>query len=255
MRSERQIIPEALRTIPRQTGNCDVVREAGDNSTPRLWLLSLPPDHPAGALLSTSWTVPAPQALPSAGSWSNDLGARSSSPLRAPSRDAGSAEASTATSPQAGSKRSSASMDAHSRSWERHAIVSKRGRHDLPANPDLVADRQAFMLRQDVTWRHPLRHICVDNASESPSQDAYPAPCELLFTDFVPWMTSAEDQNVSLTDFPQVAAAENSFARAASISRDFARVTSAEDRTFARLLSGGVDFERLMSDLALRVRA
>ena len=68
-------------------------------------------------------------------------------------------------------------------------------------------------------------------------------------------MTSAEDQNVSLTDFPQVDAAENSFARAASISRDFARVTSAEDRTFARLLSVGVDFERLMSDLALRVRA
>ena len=34
MRSERQIIPEALRTIARQTGNCDAVREAGLDMTP-----------------------------------------------------------------------------------------------------------------------------------------------------------------------------------------------------------------------------
>jgi hypothetical protein len=40
---------------------------------------------------------------------------------------------------------------------------------------------------------------------------------------------------------------ENSFARIGSISTDFARVTSAEDRAFARLLSGGVDYAHPMS--------
>ena len=310
LRSERQIIPEALRTIPRQTGNRDAVREAqaGENATPMGALLSLPPDHPAGALLSSSWTVSAPQALPGAGSWSNDLGSGSSSPLRAPPPDASSAETSTATPPQAASKRSSTSMDAPSPSWKRHAIFSKRGRHDLPAYPDLVADRQAPMLSQDsvlseashaptvasasppcwqsgvepyltVPWlpmparlcpvasRHGLHHIFVDNASLSQGPedeylqpDIYPAsvnhtstsvtPSKLLFTDFAPQMTSAAARNAPPMDSSRVTSAENSFARTVSISRDFARVTSAEDRTFARLLSGGVDFDCLMLDLA-----
>lgn len=40
---------------------------------------------------------------------------------------------------------------------------------------------------------------------------------------------------------------EESFARIGSISTDFARVSSAEDRAFARLLSGGVDYAHPMS--------
>jgi hypothetical protein len=198
-------------------------------------------------------------------------------------------------------------MDAPSPSWKRHVVFSKRGRHDLPASPDLVADRQAPMLRQDsvlseashaptvasasppcwqsgvepyftVPWlplparlcpvasRHGLHHISIDNASlsqgpadECRQSDVYPAsvnhintsvtPSTLFFTDFAPRMTSAAARNAPSMDSSRVTSAENSFARTVSISKDFARVTSAEDRTFARLLSGGVDFECLMSDL------
>jgi hypothetical protein len=325
LRNERQIIPEALRTLPHQTGNCDSVREAraGEDATPMGALLSLPPDHPSGALLSSSWTVPASQALPDGNSWYNDLGSGSSSPLRAPPPEASSAETWTATPPQAGLKRSSTSMDTPSPSWELHAIFSKRGRHDLPAYPDLVADRQSPRLRRDsvlsqashaptvvkslppccqsgcfmsrapgkgeetmepylsVPWlqmqasscptasRHGLHHIYVDDSSlsQGPTDDflqpsVYPAsvhhtstsvaPSELLFTDFAQRMTSAEVRNTSPMDSSRVTSAENSFARTASISRDFGRVASVEDRAFARLLSGGVDFECLMSDAGIR---
>ena len=127
-------------------------RPASEAQTPIGAQLSLPPDHPAASWMSTSWTVPGladplpdvlsqsamPPTLPSsdAARW-RDHGIHSATPV--PQPPPLHVEATAATTPRAGSKRSLASMDVRQPDGEDPAVWAKRGCPDLPATAQMQA--------------------------------------------------------------------------------------------------------------------
>ena len=202
--------------------------------------LPLPPDHPAASWLSTSWTVPGladllgqspamPPTLPSpdAGRWRSH-GIHSATP--APQPPSLHAEATLAATPRAGSKRSFASMDVRQPDGD-PAVCAKRGCPDLPATAQMQAAQRHSVCR---TALQTQARATLDSATLGPKNE-----CHQTDADPDTVHTSITRAEYPSTDFACFASAPsgNSFAQAASISTDFSRVTSEENRAFARLLS------------------
>jgi hypothetical protein len=217
-------------------------RPASEAQTPIGAQLSLPPNHAAASWLSTSWTVPGladplpdvlgplvmPPTLPSpdAARWRGH-GIHGATP--APQPPPLHAEATAAATPRAGSKRSF--MDARQPDGEDPAVCAKRGCPDLPATVHLQAAQLHSVYR---TTLQTQARTTLDSATLGPKNKFHQTDDDpdTVHTS----ITRAESPS---TDFACFASAPsgNSFARAASISTDFSRVTSAENRAFARLLS------------------
>ncbi len=187
--------------------------------------LSLPPDHAAASWLTTSWTVPdltgplpnesdqwamPPLPSPGAARW---RGHAIQSATPAPQPPLFHAEATTATTPWAGSKRSFASMDVREPAGD--------GCPDLPAT--LHPGLPPFMERHTMYRRTTPTNVFYQS-------DADP---DAVYT------TSVARAESPSTDFASFAftPSEDSFERGVSISTDFTRVASEEDRAFVRLLS------------------
>ena len=265
MRAERAIIPKMLRVseprCPRRRGGAihaadpapqpplHGARPASAAQTPIGALLVLPSDHPAAPWLSTSWTVPAlacplpdvpvpgQSAMPSsdAARWrGHGTHGANPAPQPPPLHAADHAAATTAATPRAGSKRtrSVASMDVRQpAAAEDPAVCAERGCPDLPAIPHpQVAERHAVY----GTTLETLARTAPDSATLGPKNERRQTDAD---PDAV--HTSVARAESPSTDFACFASAplEDSVARAASISTDFTRVTSAENRAFARLLS------------------
>ena len=195
--------------------------------------LLLPTDHGAASWLSTSWTVPdLTGPLPDVpGQWARPSpdAARgrghtihSASPAPQPPLNV---VATTAATSWAGSKRSWASMDVREPAGEDPTCWSdKQGCPDLraPAATPHLPFMERHMIYKAPTPMNECHQFDAD-------PDAVPS---FLHTS----VARAESPSLP-ADFARFAFApsEDSFAR--SISTDFTRVTSAEDRAFARELS------------------
>ena len=258
-RAEIDILPEALRGDPPRRG-CAMhaihgpdpalqpplhgPRPASEAQTPIGAQLLLPPDHPAASWMSTSWTVPGladplpdvlsqsamPPTLPSsdAARW-RDHGIHSATPV--PQPPPLHAEATVAATPRAGSKRSLASMDVRQPDGEDPAVWAKRGCPDLPATAQMQAAQRHSVHRMTLQTH---ARTTLDSATLGPKNE-----CHQTDADPDTVHTSITRAEFPPPDFACFASAPsgNSFAQAASISADFSRVSSAEDRAFARLLS------------------
>ena len=254
-RAEIDILPEALRGDPPSAMHAihgpdpalqpplHGPRPASEAQTPIGAQLLLPPDHPAASWMSTSWTVPGladplpdvlsqsamPPTLPSsdAARW-RDHGIHSATPV--PQPPPLHAEATVAATPRAGSKRSFASMDVRQPDGD-PAVCAKRGCPDLPATAQMQAAQRHSVCRMALQTQ---ARATLDSATLGPKNE-----CHQTDADPDTVHTSITRAEYPSTDFACFASAPsgNSFAQAASISAYFSRVSSAEDRAFARLLS------------------
>jgi len=267
MRAKRDIMPEMLREPRRRGGAMHAVqgpdpdpapqpplhgpRPVSEAQTPIGTQLSLPFDHPAASWLSTSWTVPGladpppdmlgqsamPPTLtsPDAARWRGH-GIHSATPALPPPPLH--AEATAAATPRAGSKRSLANMDVRQPDGEDPAVCAKRGCTDPPATAHLQAAQRHSVHRMT---RQTQARTTLDSATLGPKNE-----CHQTDADPDTAHTSITRAEFPSTDFACFASAPsgNSFAQAASISADFSRVSSEENRAFARLLSSSAQGTR-----------
>ncbi len=216
-------------------------------------------------------TLPSPDAGDHAARWRGHA-MHGATPARQPPLNM---EATTAAGPRRGSRRSFASMDERQPAREYptdrpltpHELlctqnnVAKRSKSNgmlsgttslAIGNVDPNADGQEFAVRRTEHRDWPTKQGCPDlpapphppfaqrhtvyRTNQTPTNE-----CLQFDADPDAVHTSVARAKTPSTDFKCFAFApsewEDSFARAASISTDFTRVTSAEDRAFARLLS------------------